>query len=708
MHPDDISKTAITTPFGLFEFPCMPFGLRNAGQTQQRHVDEIFQGLPFVFVFIDDIFVSSTDTTEHLQHLEIVFQRLEQYGMHVSPSKCEWMQQSIDFLGFNITAEGIRPRAGKVESMIELPEPRKLKELRRILGMFSFYRQHIPNFATIVAPLQDLFNEIHQKTEGKSANPSLDWKEQHSVAMQTLKTALSDAALLYHLPENGTLTLTTDASDLAIGAVIHNVTDSHNHPIAFYSRKLSPAERNYSVFDKELLSIYAATIKFKHLIEGRKCVVFTDHKPIVASFKKHAGHSPRQTRHLSLLAEYIDEIHHIAGDENIVADALSRPSDVDFPEITIGSVQIDIFDLPAIAALQTDEFKESMKPFFMDGFKHVSLNKKLVLVCDNSVIPRPILPEPARRSIFEQFHGLAHSSWKTSSRVILSRFTWPQAKKDIKKWCQECLACQRSKITRHIKTIPQTPQEPTGRFTHVHMDIVGPLPPVEGSVNRFIVSFIDRATNWVEATPVSSITANEVAKTFISTWFSRFGTPLYLTTDRGSQFESELFHELSKSLGFTRLRTTAYHPQSNGKIERYHRTMKASVMCSDLNWEEALPVVLFGHRVAPSVDNITPFQMVTGTSALLPQHCLQSSKTKFDHEFVKKLAQSLQCLHFEALDKTERIPTIKEYIPKDLQKAKFVWLRVDIQIRAENCYIKYANRSTMCEYRTTQTCSHAF
>jgi cleavage and polyadenylation specificity factor subunit 1 len=251
---------------------------------------------------------------------------------------------------------------------------------------------------------------------------------------------------------------------------------------------------------------------------------------------------------------------------------------VDVSSITVGSVSIDVYDLPGIAALQTDEFQESMKQFFNDGFKQMPLEHNTTLICDNSVIPRPILPETVRKGIFRQFHNLAHSNWKISSRIILSRFTWPHAKKDIKRWCQECTECQKNKVTRHIKTTPHSIQDPSGRFTHVHMDIVGPLKPVDDSINRFIISFIDRATNWVEATPVSSITAKEVAKTFISTWFSRFGTPLYLTTDRGSQFESELFHELSTSLGFTRLRTTAYHPQSNGKIERYHRTMKASII----------------------------------------------------------------------------------------------------------------------------------
>jgi cleavage and polyadenylation specificity factor subunit 1 len=675
VHPEHVSKTAITTPFGLLEFPCMPFGLRNAGQTQQRHVDEVFQGLTFVFVFVDDIFIFSKDLDEHFRHLEIVFQRLRQYGMHVSFTKCEFLQTSIDFLGFNITAEGMRPRQGKVETMLQLPEPTKLKELRRMLGMFSFYRQHIPKFASIISPLQELFNITRQQAEGHSSNPAINWTEEHCVAFQELKKALSEAVLLYHISDSGTLTLTTDASDLAIGAVLHDVTESNNRPIAFFSRKLSETERNYSVFDKELLSIYAATIKFKHIIEGRQCVVFTDHKPIVSAFKKNSAHSPRQTRQLSLLAEYIDDVHHIAGCENVVADALSRPSDS--KQATVASVTLDVYDLPSIAAMQTPEFKDQIEPSYANGLKYVQLDGDVTLLCDNSVIPRPILPENVRSIIFRQFHNISHSNWRVSSRIILARFTWPNAKKDIKRWCKECLECQRNKVSRHVKTIPQLIQEPNTRFTHVHMDIVGPLPPVEGSTNRYIVTFIDRATNWVEATAINSITAKAISATFISTWFSRFGTPLYLTTDRGPQFESELFHELSTSLGFTRLRTSAYHPQSNGKIERYHRTLKASLMCSNLDWEAALPVVLFGHRIAPKDDNISPFQLVTGTTAFIPKFCLGSTNFEFNQEYVNKLSRSLQSLHFQSLDKEQPVSTVKEFIPKDLRKAEYVWLRVD-------------------------------
>ena len=456
----------------------------------------------------------------------------------------------------------------------------------------------------------------------------------------------------------------------AIGGVLHEVSlDQISRPIGFFSRRLSPAERNYSVFDRELLAIYAATIKFRHLIEGKYCVVFTDQKPIISSFTKSSGHSPRQTRQLSFLSEFIDDIQHLSGCDNVVADTLSRPS--------VGSVSVDIFDLPAIAAAQDADFRTAMKLYYTDGCREMDVGGPETLLCDNSVIPRPILPDNSsiREAIFRQFHNLSHANWRATCRLIVCRFTWPQSQRDIKKWARDCLECQRNKVTRHTKPPRGFADIISSRFTHVHMDIVGPLPPVSGSPHRYIVTFIDRGTNWVEAEPIDSITAEVVAFAFIRGWFSRFGVPLYLTTDRGSQFESELFSELSKILGFVRLRTTSYHPQANGKIERYHRVLKSSLMASQQSWIDALPIVVFGHRITSPENGFSPHHLVTGSDILLPSSLVEPQNSDFSREFVRNLSTHLTALNFTVSDTRDRKEAV--FVPTDLSKSTHVWLRVD-------------------------------
>ena len=195
---------------------------------------------------------------------------------------------------------------------------------------------------------------------------------------------------------------------------------------------------------------------------------------------------------------------------------------------------------------------------------------------------------------------LSLSNCESTLRLILARFTWLNAQRTIKGWCHNCLICKQMKIIRHVHPPTSQVNEAVARFTHVHIDIwIGPLPAINISPFRYLVTFIDRSTNWIEAHPVHSITAEEVCISFLRSWISRFVVPLYITTDHGTQFESQLFGQLAQTLGFCRLSTTSYHPKSNGKVERLHRTLKAAFMCSKTDWIAALPVVLFALRLKP-------------------------------------------------------------------------------------------------------------
>ena len=177
--------------------------------------------------------------------------------------------------------------------------------------------------------------------------------------------------------------------------------------------------------------------------------------------------------------------------------------------------------------------------------------------------------------------------------MILARFTWPEAGQNIKFWCKQCLQGQQNKISRHIKHRTCQFNDGITRYSHIHLDLVRPLSAVPDSPYSYFVTFTDRMTKRVEAQPVSSTTADVITDAFVNSWFSRFGVPLYLTTDRGSQFESELFECLAKTIGFCRLRTTAYRPQSNGQIERFYSTLKEALKSAKCDWLRALPIVLW-------------------------------------------------------------------------------------------------------------------
>jgi len=242
------------------------------------------------------------------------------------------------------------------------------------------------------------------------------------------------------------------------------------------------------------------------------------------------------------------------------------------------------------------------------------------IVCETSTSKiRPYIPKTLRRRAFEMIHRLSHPGGRATSKTLRQRYFWPSMCKDVTSWARSCEDCQKSKISRHVKTIPEFFKPPDARFNHIHMDIVGPLPTSQGY--NYLLTIINRFSRWPEAYPVKDTTAATIAQTFYTGWVCRYGTPKIITTDQGAQFESRLFTALLKFTGTERIRTTAYHPASNGLVERWHRCLKASLMChgSKVNWVDTLPTVLLGLRTCLR-DNLdsSPAEFLFGTTLRVP------------------------------------------------------------------------------------------
>ncbi|CAK1593174.1 unnamed protein product [Parnassius mnemosyne] len=437
---------------------------------------------------------------------------------------------------------------------------------------------------------------------------------------------------------------------------------------------MSPSQRKYSPYDRELLAVYESIKYFRHWLEAAPFTIYTDHKPLCFAFRERkANCSPRQFRHLDYISQFSTDIQHIAGKDNIVAGTLSRIEQVD--EL-LSPVDLDVI---AKAQDSDPEFADLLKQDTSLQVQRIKIpGSRNELYCDvSTTTPRPLVPKALRKRIFDSLHSLSHPGANASAKLVAERFVWPLMRKDCREWSKACLACQRTKVNRHVSTPFGTLDLPTARFKYVHLDLIGPLPP--SGDYRYCLTAVDRFMRWTEAVPLKDITAESVAKAFLSGWIARFGCSTDIVTDRGRQFESALFAQLSRFIGFKHRRTTSYHPQCNGLVERFHRQLKTAIMChANSSWTEALPIVLLGIRSSFKED------LQSSSAELVYGEPLRLAGEFFGHKVDKCTTDitdfSARIRSFA--NKLQPVPTShhaknKIFIYKDLTSCSHIFLRED-------------------------------
>lgn len=557
--------TAFVVPTrGLFQFKRMPFGLHNAPATWQRFIDRVV-GVDleqYVFVYLDDCVICTSTFEKHMEVLQEVIRRIREAGLTLNKDKCRFCRDELKYLGYVINASGLLVDPDKVEAILRIPTPRNVTEVRRIVGLASWYRRFVPNFSTLTAPLTALLRK----------NTKFIWDSTCEQALQEIKSHLISAPVLTCPDFNRPFTVQTDASDYGLGAVLTQLHDDGEKVVCYASRSLTKIERRYSTLEKECLAILHALQKFRPYIEGSQFTVVTDHYSLkwLFSIKDPVG---RIARWALRIQQYNFEIQHRKGKENIVPDTLSRTVPI-IEAITIDTTN----DKWYLQMIRNIEQQPSKYPLWRTEngllYKRGRLNYPDLTDGDGWL---QVVPKERRTQIIRENHDpptCGHLGiYKTLGRIS-QQYYWPSMRSDIAKYINHCRTCLETKPEQKKPIGLMLSRTPglTRPWQLLSVDLVGPLPRSSNG-NSYILSITDCFSKFSLFFPIRKMVATTIVKILEEQVILLFGAPNRILTDNGAQFESRVFKNLLKEYNIQHSYTALYHPQSN-PVERIHRTIK--------------------------------------------------------------------------------------------------------------------------------------
>ena len=604
--------TAFSTYSGHYEFNSLPFGLKNAPSAFCRLMklvlsDVLQQG---VLVYLDDIIIYTSDVSTHLARLQQVFDKLKEANLKVKLSKCRFMMDKLIYLGHSVSQKGIAPDPRKTEILEKYPVPRSIDEVRSFIGFTNFYRNFIPKYSHIATPLTGLLRK----------GAKFEWENEQQAAFDSLRKRLISEPIMIHPDFKKEFIVATDASNHALGAVLLQEHEGIELPIAYASKVMTKAERNYSVTEKEALAVVFGLKQFKKIIYGYEITVKTDHSSLVYLFQNKLLEG-RLSRWSLLVQDFCAKIVYKPGKDHVIADALSRirmdegnpeqgqvgarrENSKDEEELEMEKVIRRIRSLPTIdeETLRAEQRKDARIQGILKRISEESNPKyeiKDEILYRKSEAGTLVYELPS--SLIDIAIGLCHDqrafAHGGAERTLINckkRYHYPHLSRLVREYVASCDSCNRHKTPTHLgkAKIHRYPASLLP-WQRTSMDFLGSFPLTKRG-NRYIIVFVDFMTRYVELEAIPRQTAERAARSLLNCVIKNHTTPEVLISDRGGAFTSDIFRELSKLCGINKVFTTAYHPASNGLCERANRrvldALRHIVRSDQKNWDECLVI----------------------------------------------------------------------------------------------------------------------
>lgn len=611
IREEDKQVTAFSANNRKYEYNRLPMGITIAPSSFMRNVNLIMNGLTEeqTLLFLDDILVKGKSIKDHDKNLRMTLDKLKSHGVKVNTKKCILFAESLIFLGHRITPQGIFPDERKIQAVLNWPVPKTVKQVQKFIGLVMYYKKFIPGYMKIAEPLYELMRK----------NKSYRWTETQETAFKTLKEKLTTPPVLA-VPDpdpKNPFILITDGCDSGYGAVLAQKQQGTEKPIAFFSKAVSEKDRRLlknRAYEHEFRALAAACKEFRYFLRGgKKFVVYTDSKILAQLNKKNFHENENYAKWYHELIDYDFDIKYRPGNKLQNADALSR-----------------MFRIRT-----TTEIERALKE------------------CHDAPL------------------GGHRNSIETLNKLKTLNVIWPKMAKEIKEYVDRCEVCQKTKVARYTKKPLQITDTQSRPFEKIALDIVGPMNPPSAKGHKYILTIRDLFSKHTRAIPMFTQSADETAKAMVE-YITHYGAPEKILTDQGANFMSEVMKNLCKKFNIKKLRSTAYHPQSNASLERYHRDLKTYLKIFTTNvaeWDELLGIACLALNTSKTRSTgFTPFEIVFMHPANIPSSFRNTvNRPIYNHDdYVSIMTNNIQAAYKAVKEnlKNSKVETKKNYDKK--------------------------------------------